>query len=80
MNTFYIIVLDKNDMGSETLWYVTASSGSIETLKALKNHDDIIVMTLSKPLYPGEKKYQITLLNTHSNQDEAGNIYEVHNV
>lgn len=80
MGSFYILVLDKNNMGSEGRWYVTTSRATAQELKMLQTHDDTIVMELPKTLYPGTAQSVVTLLNTHSNVNEQGKIYQVDHV
>jgi hypothetical protein len=77
MDTFYAIVLNKNDTGKEAIWYITKSSSNLEKLRGETTHDDTIRMTLSKLMYRGKQREPISLLNTHFNVIDHGFIYEL---
>ena len=84
MNSFYILVMDKNNTAGEDTWYITRQAVSCEEIKTVTSHDDTIVRQLPKESYPGveccPENSPKELLNTHSGSMEPGKIYEIHKI
>ena len=77
MDSFYILVMDKNDTEGQSTWFITDWDAGYERLKALISHSDQISRELPKAYYPGNEFCKITLINAHNGKEETGRIYAV---
>lgn len=76
MDSFYILVMDKNNTAGDT-WFITEWDANHDRLKALMNHSDQISRELPKANYPGTEFCKVSLINTHNGKEESGHIYAV---
>lgn len=77
MDSFYILVMDKNNPAGQSTWFITEWDTEYERLKALANHCDQISRELPKAYYPGTEFCKVSLINTHNGKEESGCIYAV---
>ena len=72
MDSFYILVMDKNNTAANPTWFITEWDAHYERLKALISHGDQICRELPKAYYPGTEFCKVLLTNTHSGKEEWG--------
>jgi hypothetical protein len=77
MDSFYILVMDKNNTAGNPTWFITEWDAHYERLKALISHGDQICRELPKAYYPGTEFCKVLLTNTHSGKEESGRIYAI---
>lgn len=78
MDSFYILVMDKNNTAGQGTWFITEWDADYEHLKAVVNHHDQISRELPKAYYSGAECCKVLLTNTHNGKEESGRIYAVH--
>jgi hypothetical protein len=77
MDSFYILVMDKNNTVGQSTWFITDWDAGYERLMAQTSHSDQISRELPKATYPGQECCKVTLINAHNGEDESGHIYAV---
>lgn len=77
MDSFYILVMDKNNATTQSTWFITEWDAGYERLKALTSHSDQICRELPKAYYPGTEFCKVLLTNAHNGKEESGRIYAV---
>ena len=77
MDSFYILVMDKNNPPGQSTWFITDWDAGYERLKSLASHNDQISRVLPQTLYPGQEFCKVTLVNAHNGKEELGRIYAV---
>ncbi len=64
MDSFYILVMDKNNTAGNPTWFITEWDAHYERLKALISHGDQICRELPKAYYPGREFCKVLLTNS----------------